>query len=68
MPQGFCLRFARLESFWKKGLVEFWEFLEPSPKEGSKRGLGQSPKVFLIKKCENVGGRVYKDEKMWYTK
>ena len=46
VPQGFCLRFARLESFWKKGLVEFWEFLEPSPKEGSKRGLGRRPKVF----------------------
>ena len=27
--------------------VKFWEFLEPSPKEGSKRGLGQSPKVFF---------------------
>ena len=27
--------------------VKFLEFLEPSPKEGSKRGLGQSPKVFF---------------------
>ena len=26
--------------------VKFLEPLEPSPKEGSKRGLGQSPKVF----------------------
>ena len=25
--------------------VKFLEFLEPSPKEGSKRGLGQRPKV-----------------------
>ncbi len=25
---------------------EFWESLEPSPKEGSKQGLGQRPKVF----------------------
>ena len=25
---------------------EFWESLEPSPKEGSKRGLGRRPKVF----------------------
>ncbi len=24
---------------------EFWESLEPSPKEGSKQGLGRSPKV-----------------------
>ena len=30
----------------KPHAVKFWEFLEPSPKEGSKRGLGQSPKVF----------------------
>ena len=29
----------------KPHAVKFWEFLEPSPKEGSKRGLGQSPKV-----------------------
>ena len=28
---------------------EFWEFLEPSPKEGSKQGLGQRPKVFKKK-------------------
>ena len=26
--------------------VKFLEFLEPSPKEGSKRGLGRRPKVF----------------------
>ena len=26
--------------------VKFWEFLEPSPKEGSERGLGRRPKVF----------------------
>ena len=25
--------------------VKFWEFLEPSPKEGSKQGLGRRPKV-----------------------
>ena len=31
----------------KPHAVKFWEFLEPSPKEGSKRGLGQSPKVFF---------------------
>ena len=32
--------------------VKFLEFLEPSPKEGSKRGLGQRPKVFPEKNLQ----------------
>ena len=37
--------------------VKFLEFLEPSPKEGSKRGLGQRPKVFSSGSKRGLGQR-----------
>ena len=37
--------------------VKFLEFLEPSPKEGSKRGLGRRPKVFSSGSKRGLGRR-----------
>ena len=37
--------------------VKFLEFLEPSPKEGSKRGLGRRPKVFPSGSKQGLGRR-----------
>ncbi len=34
--------------------VKFLESLEPSPKEGSKRGLGQRPKVFAPRQAQDM--------------